>query len=150
MLDILKVHTIVGFFFFSSLKVSGHSIRSERKRIYLGVQYKIFKMTPLSYHDYSVSGSSSQQCSGIPLKLSCLFLTILVHHKNFFVKYLISIDLLWLSETRYKPKLSHDLTCHSCSIDYIDVPNNGIEQASSRTSCDTHISPFSINLHFSL
>ena len=30
-------------------------------------------MTPLSYHDYSVSGSSSQQCSGIPLKLLCLF-----------------------------------------------------------------------------
>ena len=32
--------------------------------------------------------------------------------KNFFVKYLISIDLLWISETRYKPKLSHGLICH--------------------------------------
>ena len=39
-------------------------------------------------------------------------LSILVHHKNFFVKYLISIDLLWLSEIRYKPKLSHGLICH--------------------------------------
>ena len=68
--------------------------------------------TALSYHDYSVSGSSRQQCSGIPLKLLCLFSSILFHHKNFFVKYLISIDLLWLSETRYKPKLSHGLICH--------------------------------------
>ena len=25
-----------------------------------------------------------------------------------------------------------------CSIGYIDVPNNGIEQACSWTSCDTH------------
>ena len=36
-------------------------------------------MTQLSYHDYPVSGSSSQQCSGIPLKLLCLFSSILVH-----------------------------------------------------------------------
>ena len=59
-----------------------------------------------------ILGSSRQQCSGIPLKLLCLFSSILFHHKSFFVKYLISIDLLWLSETRYKPKLSHDLICH--------------------------------------
>ena len=59
---------IVGFFIpVSSLKVFGHSIHSERGRIYLGDQYKLFRITPLSYHDYSVSGSSRQQCSGIPL-----------------------------------------------------------------------------------
>ena len=28
------------------------------------------------------------------------------------VKYLINIDLIWLSVTRYNPKLSHGLTCH--------------------------------------
>ena len=34
-----------------------------------------------------------------------------------------------------------------CSIGYIDVPNNGIEQVRSWASCD---SPFSINLHFTV
>ena len=56
----------------------------------MGDQYKLFRMTPLSYHDYSVSGSSRQQCTGIPLKLLCSFSSTLVHHKNFFVKYLIT------------------------------------------------------------
>ena len=37
----------------------------------------------LSHHEYPVSGSSSQQCHGIPLKVSCLFLSILDHYKNF-------------------------------------------------------------------
>ena len=37
---------------------------------------------PLSYHDYSVLGSSSQHCSGIPLKLLCLFSSIFVHYKK--------------------------------------------------------------------
>ena len=32
--------------------------------------------------------------------------------KTLFVKYLINIDLIWLSVTRYKPKISHGLTCH--------------------------------------
>ena len=30
----------------------------------------------------------------------------------FFVVYLININLIWLPVTRYKPKLSHGLTCH--------------------------------------
>ena len=34
-----------------------------------------------SYHGYSVSGQSSQQCGGIPLKLLCV--CFLIHHKNF-------------------------------------------------------------------
>ena len=58
-------------------------------------------MTPLSYHGYSVSGSSSQQCGGIPLKLLCLFSSILVHHKNFqdsrLLKYLINKELMTFS-----------------------------------------------------
>ena len=134
---------IMGFFIpVSSLKVFGHSILSERRMIYLVDQYKLFRITPLSYHDYSVSGSC--------ILLLCLFSSILVHHKNFFVKYLINIDLIWLSVTRYDPKLPNGLTCHLCSIGYIDVPNKGIEQACSWASCDIHTSPFSINLHFSL
>ena len=73
-----SIKTIVGFFIpVSSLKVFGHSIHSERRRIYLGNQYKLYRMTRLSFHGYSVSGSSSQQCSGIPLKLLCLFSSIL-------------------------------------------------------------------------
>ena len=32
--------------------------------------------------------------------------------QKLFVKYLINTDLIWLSVTRYKPKLSHGLTCH--------------------------------------
>ena len=35
------------------------------------------------YHDYPVSGSSSQQCHGIPLKVSCLFSSIFDHYTNF-------------------------------------------------------------------
>ena len=62
----------VGFFIiFSSLKVFGYSIRSER-RIYLGKSIQALQ-NDTSYHDYSVSGSSSQYCSSIPLKLLCLF-----------------------------------------------------------------------------
>ena len=34
-------------------------------------------------HEYPVSGSSSQQCHGIPLKVSCLFSSILDHYKDF-------------------------------------------------------------------
>ena len=74
----------MGFFIpVSSLKVFGHSIHSERRRIYLGDRCKLYRMTPSSYYDYSVSGSSRQQCSGIPLKLLCLFSSIVVHHKTF-------------------------------------------------------------------
>ena len=65
---------IVGFFIpVSSLKVFGHSIHSERKMIYLGKSTQALQNDTLSYHDYSVSGSSSQHCSGMPLKLLCVF-----------------------------------------------------------------------------
>ena len=33
------------------------------------------------------------------------------------VKYLINIDLIWLSLTRYNPKLSHGLTCYFMMLD---------------------------------
>ena len=77
--------TIVGFFIpVSSLKVFGRSIHYERRRIYLGKSIKALQNdTIIIYHGYSVLGSPSQQCGGIPLKLLCLFSSILVHHKNF-------------------------------------------------------------------
>ena len=98
-------------------------------------------MTLLSYHDYSVSGSSNQQCSDIPLNLLCFLSSILVHHKNFFVKYLISIDLFYDFQKQDTSQNFH-MAWHAilCSIGYIDVPNNGIEQACSLASCDIHIS----------
>ena len=88
----LKGLTIVGFFILvSSLKVFGHSIHSERRGFILENQYKLYRMTPLSYHGYSVLGSSSQQCGGIPLKLLCLLSSIHVHHKNFSTQSVIKV-----------------------------------------------------------
>ena len=112
--DLLSI--IVGFFIpVSSLKVFGHSIHSERRRIYLGKSIQALQNDTLSYHDYSVSGSFSQDCSGIPLKLLCLFSSTFFHHKNFsetVAYYLINMELIWLSATKYKPKCSHGLICH--------------------------------------
>ena len=60
-----------------------------------GNQYKLYRMTPLSYHGYSVSESSSQWCSGTLLKLLCLLSSFLVHYKTFtsysIIKYLINV-----------------------------------------------------------
>ena len=50
-------------------------------------------MTPLSYHVYSVSGSSSQQCPGIPLKASCLILSILFLYKKLFEAAVIKVPI---------------------------------------------------------
>ena len=56
----------VGFFIpVSSLEVFGYSIHSESKMICLGKSMQALQNDTLSYHDYSVSGSPSQQCSGI-------------------------------------------------------------------------------------
>ena len=142
---------IVGFFILiSSLKIFGHSIHSERRWIYLGDQYKLSKCTIIISWLFSFRVIQSTVQWHTFKTFMFVFLNSSSSQK-LFVKYLISIDLLRLSETRYKPKLSHSLTCVIlCSIGYIDVPNNGIEQVCSRASCDTHISPFGINLHFSL
>ena len=48
----------------------------------LGKSIQPLQNDTLSYLDYSVSGSSSQQCPGIPSKDSCLFSSILFHYKN--------------------------------------------------------------------
>ena len=80
---------IVGFFIpVSSLKVFGHSIHSERRWIYLGKS-----MQALQNHTIIISyimgiqfqghPVNSEPCGGIPLKLLCLFSSMLVRHKNF-------------------------------------------------------------------
>ena len=147
-------YIIVGFFIsVSSLKVFGHSIHSEWRRIYLGKSIHALQNDTLSYHDYSVSGSSRQHCSGIPLKLLCLFSSIFVQNKNFPVAvgyYLINIELIWLSATKYKPKFSHGLMCHFL-LDRLHWCAKQRDRTSVLlASCDIHISPFSINLHFNL
>ena len=107
---------IMGFFIpVSSLKLFGHSIHSERRRIYLGKSIQALQNDTLSYPDYSVSGSSSQHCSGTPLKLLCLFswfVCSLQQLSEAVGYYLINIELIWLSATEYKPKYSYDLICH--------------------------------------
>ena len=106
-------------------------------------------MTPLSYHDCSVSGPSSQQCHGIPLKGSCLFSSILIITKTFrgsrLLKYLININSYDFQSQNTSQNFHMAWHFILCSIGYIDVPNKGIEQACSWTSCDKHISPFSNN-----
>ena len=94
----------VGFFIpVSSLKVFGHSIHSERRRIYLGKSIQALQNdTIISYHGYSVSGSFSQQCGGIPLKLLCLcsslFLFIIkTFRDSWLLKYLINKELMTFS-----------------------------------------------------
>ena len=48
----------------------------------MGKSIQVLQNDTLSYHDYSVSGLSSQQFSGINLKLLCLFPSILLHYKK--------------------------------------------------------------------
>ena len=72
---------------------------------------------PYKFYGRDVSGilfSIFASCQ--PLTLLCLFSSIFVHYKNFpkqsVLKYLINIELIRLSATKYKSKLSHGLTCH--------------------------------------
>ena len=104
--------TIVGFFFIpvSSSKFFGHSIHSERMRNYVGdqafqndtviiswlVSFRVIQPT-VQWHTF---------------KTFMLVFINFCSSQKLFVKYLINIDLIWLSVTRYKLKLSHGLTCH--------------------------------------
>ena len=77
---------IVGFFIpVSSLKVFGHPIHSERRRIYPGKSIQALQNDTLSYHGYSVSESSSQGAVAY-FKNFCVCLTFssfLFHYKTF-------------------------------------------------------------------
>ena len=80
----------------------------------------------------------------------CIFITFMFVFINssssqkLFVKYLISINLIWLSVTRYKPKLSHGLTSHFM-LDRL----HWCSKQWNRTSVllGELWSPFSVNLH---
>ena len=64
----IHIYIIVGFFIpVSSLKGFGHSIHSERRRIYLGRSIQALQNDTIIISWYAVSGSSSQQCGSIPL-----------------------------------------------------------------------------------
>ena len=56
---------------------------------------------------YSVSGSSSQQCSGKPLKLFVLIYSCSLQELSEAIPNRFNIELAWLSAIKYKPKLSH-------------------------------------------
>ena len=105
-------------------------------------------MTPLSYHGYAVSESSSQRYRGILLKLLCLFSSILVHYKTFtrylIIKYLMNVKPISSSHKIQAKAFTWPYMSFLCSISYIDASNKGIEQACSWASCDIHVSPFSI------
>ena len=117
----MSFHTIVGFFIpVSSLEVFGYFIHSERKMICLGKSMQALQNDTIIISwlcSFRVTQPTVQWQCDIPLKLSCLFSSILVHYITTFrdsrlLKYLINKEIIWLSVTRYKPKLSHGLTCH--------------------------------------
>ena len=54
----------ITFFFFQMGTInSDHSIHSKRKMIYLGKSIQALQNDTLSYHDYSISESSSPNCT---------------------------------------------------------------------------------------
>ena len=74
---------IVGFFIpVSSLKVFGHSIHSERRRIILENQYKLYRMTIIISWVFSFR-VIQPIVRWHTFKILCLFSSVLVHHKNF-------------------------------------------------------------------
>ena len=135
-------------FFIPVRYVFDYFIHSKRRKIYLRKSIQTLHNNT-SYHDYSVSGSASQLCSDTSLKFSCLFSSILIHHKKFPKQSVLNqYRTHRLPATKYKLKLLHGLTClpvHQCPWLHW-CANKGIEQAYSYK----YISLFSINLHFSL
>ena len=115
----------------------------------------LYRITPLSYHEYSVSTWLQGHPLKIPLKILRLFPSIHVLYKNFSRQSVIKVSNQYRTRMTFNHKIQakiFHMAWHVilCSIGYIDVPNKGIEQACSWASLDIHISPFSINLHFTL
>ena len=140
----------------SPLKVFDHSIHSERTKIYLGKSIQTLQKKALSYHDYSVSATTSQLCSGKTLKKLFLFSSILVHYLDPRQSVIKVAESIQNSELYSSPTIIQAQTfswpnpVFSCSVGYIDAPNKGIEQACFQASCDNRISSFSLNLYFGL
>ena len=86
----------MGFFIsVSSLKVFGHSIRSERRRIYPGKSIQALQNNTIIISWLFSSRIIQPRCSGILLKLLCLFSSLLFHYKTFtrysIIKYLNNV-----------------------------------------------------------
>ena len=87
---------IVGFFIsVSSLKVFSHSIHSERRRIYPGKSIQALQNNTIIISWLFSFKIIQPRCSGILLKLLCLFSSFLFHYKTFtrysIIKYLINV-----------------------------------------------------------
>ena len=141
------VNIIVGFFIsVSSLKVFGHSIRSERRRIYPGKSIQALQNNTITILWLFSFRIIQPRCSGILLKLLCLFSSFLFHYKTFtrylFIKYLIIVKPI-TSSHKIQAKTFTWPTCHFM-LERLHWCPKGIEQACSWASCDIHISPFSI------
>ena len=79
------------------------------------------KITPLSYQDYSISGSFSQQSSGIPLKLLCLFSSIILSiTENFRGSRLLN---------QYRTHMTFSHKIRAKTFTWPDVPIEGIKPA---------------------
>ena len=131
----------------SSLKVFGHSIHSERRRICLGkpiqalqndtiiiswvFSFRVIQPT-VRWHTFKT--------------FMFVFLFIIKTFRDMrLLKYLTNKELMtFINKRQAKTFTWPDM------IAYIDAPNKGIEQACSWASCDIHISPFSINPYFNL
>ena len=109
---------IVGFFIpVSSLEVFGHSIHSERRRICLGKSIQALQNdTIITSWLFSFLGHPANSSVAYLKNFHVCFHQFLTIAKTFrgnrLLKYLINLELIWLSATKYKPKLSHGLTCH--------------------------------------
>ena len=143
----------MGFFIpVSSLKVFGHSIHSERRRIYLGKSIQALQNDTII-----ISWVFSFRVIQLTVRWHTLktfmfvFINFCSSKKTFrdsrLLKYLVSKELM-LSVTRYKPKLSHGLTCHFMldSLHWCAKQRNSNKRAPGRVVI--YISPFSINLYF--
>ena len=109
-------HIIVDFFILvSSLKVFDHSIHSKRRKIYLWKSIQALHNGTLSYHDYSVSGSSSQLCSDITLKFYACFHQFLFKQfqDSWLLKYLNQNRTHRLTATKCQQKLLRGLMCYA-------------------------------------
>ena len=135
---------IVGFFIpVSSLKVFGRSIHSERRMIYLGKSIQALQNDTIII-SWICSGVS-QQCHGIPLKVSCLFSSSLDHYKNFSRQSVIKVSNQNRTHDFQSQNTSQNFYMAKRVIGCTDAPNKGIEQAcSGRVVIYTCISPFNI------
>ena len=138
----------MGFFIpVSSLKVFGHSIHSERRRIYLGKSIQALQNDTIIIMNIQFQGHPVNIAMAFIKKFDVCFYQFLIITKTFrgsqLLKYLIKIELIWLSVTKHKPKLLHGLTCHFMLDRLHWCAKQRNRTSVPWASCDIHISPFS-------